>query len=79
VTDVDNGDEKCFGTVTTSLCGRTKGACRHVGIPTLKSVLKLKKSVGKVNHTLGVKLSHHYIDVCENNYLSEMWRMIRDV
>jgi len=35
------------------------------------------KSVGKVNYTLGVKLSHPYIGVCENNRLCEMRRFIR--
>jgi hypothetical protein len=35
------------------------------------------KSVGKVNHTLRVKLTHPYIGVCENNCLREMRRVIR--
>ena len=35
------------------------------------------KSVGKVNHTLRVKLSHPYIGVCVNNPLHEMRRLIR--
>jgi hypothetical protein len=37
----------------------------------------VKKSVGKVNHTLGVKLSHPYTYVCENNRLCVVWRFIK--
>ena len=44
-TDVGNSDERCSSTVVMSLCSRTKGVCRHVSIPTLKSVLKPRKSV----------------------------------
>ena len=62
-TDGDNGDKKCSGTMTMNINGGTKGACRYVSIPILKSVNEMKcaKSVGKVNHTLGVKLTHTYI------------------
>lgn len=35
------------------------------------------KSVGEVNRTLGVKLSHPYIGMCENNCPREMWSVIR--
>ena len=33
--------------------------------------------MGKVNHTLRVKLTHPYIGACENNCLREMGRVIR--
>jgi len=34
-----------FGTVAMSHRGGTKGVCRHVSTPSLKSVMELKKSV----------------------------------
>jgi len=40
-----NGRENCSGTVAMSLRGGTKGACKYVSTPTLKSVMELKKSV----------------------------------
>jgi len=43
-----NGDGKCSGTVAMNLRGGTKGDCRHVSIPTLKSVMELRKSVESV-------------------------------
>ena len=33
------------GTLVMSLHDGTKGACRHVGTPTLKSVMELRKSL----------------------------------
>ena len=46
-----NGSRECFdvtitasGTAAMSLRGGTKGACRHVSTPALKSVMKLRKS-----------------------------------
>jgi hypothetical protein len=45
-----NGGRKCSGvmvtassTAATSLRGGTKGACKHVNTPTLKSVMELRK------------------------------------
>jgi hypothetical protein len=45
-----NGGRECsgvlvtvFGTAAMSLSSGTKGACRHVNIPTLKLVMELRK------------------------------------
>jgi len=40
-----NGGGKCFGTVAISLCGGMKGGYMHLSTPTLKSVMKMRKSV----------------------------------
>jgi len=40
-----NGGGKCSGTVAMSFRGEIKGPSRHVSIPTLKSVMELRKSV----------------------------------
>jgi len=47
-----NGGGKCSGltvkvssTAALNPCGGTKGACRHVSSPMLKSVMELRKSV----------------------------------
>jgi len=47
-----NDDGKCYGvtvmvsgTIVMSLRGGTKGSCRHVSTPMLKSVMELRKSV----------------------------------
>ena len=75
-TDGGNDSGKWYGTVATSFCGGMKGACRHVSTSTPNSVLELRKecvkSVGKLNYILGVKLTHPYIGVCENNCLCDM-------
>jgi len=75
-----NGGRRCSGTVALSLRGGTKRTCKHVRTPTLKSALELRqkyvKSVGKVNHTLRVKLSHPYISTCENKCLRILRRVI---
>jgi homoaconitase/3-isopropylmalate dehydratase large subunit len=43
----------------------------------LRNEIECVKSVGKMNHTFGVKLSHPYIGVCVNNRLRDMQRLIR--
>jgi len=49
-----NGGRKCsgvtvkaFGMVAMNPCGGTKGACRHVSTPMLKSAMKLRKCYEK--------------------------------
>lgn len=43
----------------------------------MENEMECVKSVGKVNHTLGVKLSRPYIGVCVNNRLRGMQPLIK--
>jgi len=63
-TNGGNGDRKCSGTVVMSICGGTKSAYRHASTPTLKSILKPRKSVKNESY-LGVKLTRPCIGVWE--------------
>jgi len=71
-----NSGGKCFGIVTMSLRGKTKGVYIHISTPDAQvsrgSEKKCVKSVETTNYILRVKLSHPYIDLCENNRLQDM-------